>query len=321
VSTYRFVIAAGTFADAAVEQQHLAGQPVEVRIASLESTEQMERETADADAVIVTTNPLPRELIERFGRRLRVIGRAGIGLDAIDLEAARARGVAVVHCPDYSTEEVATHALAMILALHRRLVDADATARGDWTDWRRLKPIRPLGVLTAGVVGLGRIGSAVAARLQPLFGTTVGFDPLVEEPPAGVRLAGSLDELLAGSDVVTLHAALTDETRGLIDARRLALLRRGTILVNVARGALVDQTALVEALRGGRVAAAGIDVLAREPPTADDPILSAPNVLLSPHVAWYSEASERRARTLTVDALLDYLEGRPLRAGRLVISP
>jgi len=314
-------MAEGTFADTDLEREHLAGTPVEVTMAPLHSAEDVERETAAADAVIVTWNPLPRELIERLGPKVRIIGRAGIGLDSIDLDAARDRGVAVFHCPDYATEEVATHTLAMILALDRKLLAADAAARRDWMAWHHLKPVRPLGEHTAGVVGLGRIGQAVAARLAPLFGAMLGFDPFAPAAPDGVRLVSSLDELLAASDVVTLHAALTPETRGLLGRRELSLLKQGAILVNVSRGGLIEQDALVEALHEGRIGAAGIDVLANEPPPRDDPIMRAPNVLLSPHFAWYSEASERRARTLTVDGLVDYLEGRPIRGGRMVVTP
>jgi D-3-phosphoglycerate dehydrogenase len=314
-------MAEGTFANTVLEQEHLAGAPVEITLAPLQTAEDVARETADADAVIVTWNPLPKELIDRFGPKVRIIGRAGIGLDSIDLDAAKERGVAVFHCPDYATEEVATHTLAMILALNRKLPAADAAARRDWMAWHHLKPVRPLSEQTAGVVGLGRIGQAVAARLRPLFGTILGLDPFVVAPPKGVRLAASLDDLLGASDVVTLHSALTPETRGLLGRRELSLLKQGAILVNVSRGGLIDQDALVEALHGGRIGAAGIDVLAREPPQQGDPIMAAPNVLFSPHFAWYSEASERRARTLTVDGVVDYLEGRPIRGGRLVVTP
>jgi D-3-phosphoglycerate dehydrogenase len=321
VTAYRFVMAEGTFVDTELEQEYLAGAPVQIAMAPLHTAEDVARETADADAVIVTWNPLPKELIDRFGPKVRIIGRAGIGLDSIDLEAAQERGVAVFHCPDYATEEVATHTLAMILALNRKLVAADAAARRDWMAWHHLEPVRPLSEQTVGVVGLGRIGQAVAARLRPLFGTVIGFDPFVGAPPEGVQLAASLDALLGASDVVTLHSALTPETRGLLGRRELSLLKKGAILVNVSRGGLIEQDALVEALHEGRIGSAGIDVLATEPPPQDDPIMEAPNVLLSPHFAWYSEASERRARTLTVDGLVDYLEGRPIRGGRLVVTP
>src|SRR5438067_5586884 len=268
-------MAEGTFADTELEREHLAGEPVEITMVPLHTAEDVARETAEADAVIVTWNPLPKGLIDCFGPKVRIIGRAGIGLDSIDLEAARERGVAVFHCPDYATEEVATHTLAMILALNRKLVAADAAARRDWMAWHHLKPVRPLSEQTAGVVGLGRIGRAMAARLVPLFGATLGFDPFVADAPEGVRLVSSLDELLAASDVVTLHSALTPETRGLLGRRELAQLKEGATLVNVSRGGLIDQDALVEALREGQIGSAGIDVLATEPPRQDDPIMEA----------------------------------------------
>jgi D-3-phosphoglycerate dehydrogenase len=318
---YRLIVAEGILSDVDVETEHLAGRPAEVRLASLRTAADVARETAAANAVVVTVEPLPRDLIEQLGPEVRIIARAGIGLDAIDLEAARERGVAVFHTPDYATEEVATHAVGLMLALNRRLVEGDALARSEWRAWAKLKPIRPLSEQTVGVIGLGRIGSAVVERMRPFAGAIVGYDPFVTAGPEGVRLAGSVDELLAETDVLTLHLPLTDETRNLIGARELALLRPGAVIVNVSRGALVDQQALAAALSDGRLAGAGLDVLAVEPVPADDPILSAPNVILSPHVAWYSEASNRRMRQQSVDGILDYLAGRPVSVGRLAVEP
>ena len=164
------VVAAGTFGDVEVEARHLLGEPIDVRLAPLTTAAEVARETADADALIVTTNPLPRNLLEQLGPRVRIIGRAGIGLDAIDLEAAAELGIAVFHCPDYATDEVATHAIAMLLALNRAIVPADRLARREWQAWRRLAlltPNTPLHEQTVGVVGLGRIGRAVVERLLP----------------------------------------------------------------------------------------------------------------------------------------------------------
>jgi D-3-phosphoglycerate dehydrogenase len=318
---YTFVMAAGTFDDMAVEREQLAGRPVTLRVASLATPDEIERETAEADGIIVTTNPLPAAFIARFGPRMRIIGRAGIGLDAIDLQAAARRGVAVLHAPDYATQEVATHAVALILALNRRLAEGDAVARGRWTAWRELTPVAPLYEQTIGVVGCGRIGRAVIERLRPLAGAIVTYDPYVTSAPEGARLVASLDELLAQSDAVTLHPPLTEETRAMIGRRELALMKRGALLVNVARGALIDESALTEALQEGHVGAAALDVLHKEPPPPDAAIMRAPNVLLSPHFAWYSTASERRVRTTTVDGMWDYLEGQPPRAGRLAVVP
>lgn len=316
---YTFVIAG--FGDIGIEQEHLVGQPVTVRQSSLATPDEIRLATSDADGVVVTTHPLTAETIASFGSRLRIVGRAGIGLDAIDLRAAAARGVAVLHCPDYATNEVATHAVALLLALNRHIVQGDLVARTNWTAWRTLTPVDPLYAQTAGVVGCGRIGRAVIERLRSLTGPIVAFDPYVATAPEGVHMVASLDELLAQSDIVTLHPPLTEETRAMIGRRELGLMRRGVTLINVARGALIDESALADALREGQVGAAGLDVLQAEPPPPNAPILHAPNVVLSPHFGWHSAEAERRVRTTTVDGMLDYLEGRPLRAGRLAVVP
>lgn len=315
------MIAKGVLDDVDVERAHVAHRAVDVRIAALDDEERVSRELRDADAVVVTVEPLPRSFIEAFGPNVRIIGRAGIGLDAIDLEAARERGVAVLHTPDYATEEVATHTAALVFALNRKIVDGDQIARSHWTGWAQLKPVRPLSELNVGVVGLGRIGRAVARNLEPFVREVLGFDPYLGDTIKGVRATATLGELMEESDVLTLHLPLTETTRGLIGERELSLLPPGAVLVNVSRGALVDQAALARALNDGHLCGAGLDVLEVEPPAATDAILSAPNVILSPHFAWYSEASNRRMREMTVDGIIDFLEGREPRAGRLAVYP
>jgi D-3-phosphoglycerate dehydrogenase len=318
---YEIVVAEGVLTDVEVEREHLSGRGAAIRLASLRTAEDVVRETESANAVVVTVEQLPRQFIELFGPGMRIIARAGIGLDAIDLVAAREHGLAVFHTPDYATEEVATHTVALILALNRKLFQGDALARSAWRSWANLKPVPAVSGLTVGIVGLGRIGRAVADRLGPFGADIVGFDPYVTEPPAGIRLAANLDELLSQSDALTLHLPASEETSGLIGARELALLPPGAVVVNVSRGALLDQIALVEALDSGHIAGAGLDVLAVEPLPEHDPIATAPNVILSPHFAWYSEASNRRMRTMAVDGILDYLEGRPVSVGRLAVVP
>src|SRR5581483_4653683 len=185
----------------------------------------------------------------------------------------------------------------------------------------RLGRVRPLSKLTVGVVGLGRIGRAVIERLRPFGPSIVGFDPYVNADVAGVELVDDLDALLARADVLTLHLPLSDETRRLIGRRELDLLPPGAAVVNVSRGGVLDQDALAEALASGRLAGAGLDVLAAEPPDPADPILAAPNTVLSPHVAWYSEASNRRMREQAVDGALEYLERGDVSVGRLAVRP
>ena len=312
MSDFQIIVAEGVLTDVEVETEHLTRRPAEVRLASLRTAEDVARETREAHAVVVTVEPLPRSFIELFGPNLRIIARAGIGLDAIDLEAARDHGIAVFHTPDYATEEVATHAVALILALNRKLFQGDDLARKQWRSWARLKPVPPVSGLTVGIVGLGRTGCAVADRIRPFAADIVGFDPFVSEPPAGVRLAATLDALLAETDVLTLHLPVNDATRGLIGARELRSDRVPAPWSSTWRVALCSirpRSPRRSALAGSP--AAGLDVLAVEPLPENDPIATAPNVILSPHFAWYSDASNRRMRTMAIDGILDYLEGRP----------
>src|SRR5579864_12651 len=235
-------MATGTFPDVSVETEHLAGRDATIHLRSLASDDDVESATADADAVIVTINPMPRSLIERLGRGVRIIGRAGIGLDAIDMRAAEDRELAVFHCPDYCTVEVAEHTVAMIFAINRKIVRASDIARHNWSSWRDLTPLKTLSHQSIGVIGCGRIGMAVIDRLRPSAGEIVTFDPWTKNEAAGVRRVGSLGELLRSSDVVTLHIPLTAETRGVIDRDALSQMRTGSVLVNVSRGGLVDES-------------------------------------------------------------------------------
>ena len=219
----------------------------------------------------------------------RVVGRYGVGLDTIDLATASELGIQVVNVPDYCTDEVADHALGLILALTRGIIPLDrGVQRGTW-DFRLAGRVRRPSSQQVGVVGLGRIGSALARRVRALGYDVVGTDP--QGPRDSDTRIVELDELLATSDIVSVHAPLNATTRHLIDARTLALMRPTAILVNTSRGGLVDHDALVEALLAGRLAGAGLDVLEHEPIPSHDPLIGLPNVVLTPHAAFYSEES------------------------------
>jgi D-3-phosphoglycerate dehydrogenase len=260
-------------------------------------------EPSDDVAAILTTPraPVSAELIARLPA-LRIVSTASVGFDHVDLAAAEARGIAVRSVPDYCTEEVADHTLAFLYALLRGVVALDReVAAGRW-DAKGAGALRTLGGLRVGIVGHGRIGAAVARRLHAL-GAEVWANDVVEIRRDGVREA-SLDELLAGCDVVTLHVPLTPETRGLIGARELALMRPDALLLNTARGPVVDVAAVVEALRAGRLGGAALDVLPEEPP--EEPP-AAPNLIVTPHAAYYSAAAERRAVEAAVRAVREVL--------------
>ncbi len=245
---------------------------------------------------------------------LRLVGRYGVGYDIVDVEAARERGVWVANVPDYGTEEVAVHALSLALSLlrHLPLYDRDVRA-GRWHS-ASTGTLYRLNNSTLGVVGLGRIGGTFARRASPWFGRTLGCDPYLEEDawPEGVERA-SLEEVFSESLLVSLHPPLTDETRGFIDRDLLGRMPEGSYLVNTARGGLVVIDDLLWALEEGPLAGAALDVLPQEPPPPDHPLLSNPNVILTPHAAFYSVEAEEEVRRKAAQNVVSWAkEGRPL---------
>jgi D-3-phosphoglycerate dehydrogenase len=315
-----FVTAADIFGGPSLENDQAAGR-ARVRYAALDTPADVARATAEADGIIITTHPFGADHIAALGPRVRVIGRAGIGLDAIDLPAAAAAGIAVINFPDYATNEVATHAVGMLLALHRRLIEADRLARLPWGEQSWLGDMGPLESLTLGLVGLGRIGRAMAVRMRPLVGAIQAYDPASPPLPEGVSACDSLDELLGSSDLVSLHLPLLPETERLLGAAQFARMRPGALLVNVSRGGLIDEDALADALAAGEIAGAALDVFAREPLAPGARILQAPNTVLSPHIAWFSTASGPKVRRDTVEAMITWIESGTVPNGNLAARP
>jgi D-3-phosphoglycerate dehydrogenase / 2-oxoglutarate reductase len=246
--------------------------------------------------------------------RLMVIGRAGVGVDNIDLDAATRAGVTVVNAPTANTIAAAEHTLGLLYALARRIPTADSSLRrGEWQ--RSAFMGQELRGRTLGIVGLGRIGMAVAGRARAMEMELLGHDPFVTEEAAaqhGIELL-ALPELLERADVVTLHVPLTHTTRGLIGAAELARMKPTAMLINAARGGLVDEAALAEALSAGRFGGAAIDVFEREPPT-DSPLLGAPNTVLTPHLGASTEEAQAKVAVEVVQQVLDVLAGRSARS-------
>jgi len=259
--------------------------------------------------------------------RCRIIVRAGVGFDHIDLEAAAKAGIPVCNTPDYGTSEVADHAIGLMLALRRGIVSYHRALTADLHrgfDYASAPLVRRLRGRTFGIVGLGRIGTATALRAKAFGMRVVAYDPHVSrgtEIALGVDRTETLKALLEQSDVVSLHCPLTSETRQMINAASLAAMQPDAILVNTARGAIVDVAALIQALRKGLIAGAALDVLPTEPPHETDPIAEAYRVnadglvgdrlILTPHAAWSSPESIRDARRLAVETAMLYLrEGR-----------
>jgi len=276
----------------APEEAVFAEAGLEVTLARCTTAADVAEQGRDAAGLVVQYAPVDAAALAALGR-CRVIARYGVGVDTIDVEAATARGIWVANVPDYGTEEVADHALALLLALLRGVGRLDRSVRaGEW-DFSLVRPLRRLSTLTVGVVGCGRIGGAFSRRLRALGLAVLAHDPSGVPDPLqalGVRPA-SLDALLAEADAVSLHLPLTPRTRGLVGPAALAAMKPGAYLVNTARGGLVDTPALLAALDEGRLAGAALDVLAQEPPGPEDPVRGHPKVLLTPHAAWYAEES------------------------------
>jgi D-3-phosphoglycerate dehydrogenase len=306
----RLVVLDASFGEIGIESEAAAAYGVSVEDAGGVSGAAVVEAAGTADGVLVQYGQITAEIIEQCPS-WRVIGRYGVGVDNVDLDAATEHGIAVINVPDYCVEEVATHAAALLLAGWRKLAQSrELIDGGRWGDWKVLQPIQPLSSSTLGLVGIGRIGGEVIRLLSPFFGRIISFDP-VQNPPAGVQ-AATLDEVFTEADVISLHCPLTPETRDLVNAERLESMKPGALLVNVSRGPLVDTAALNAALRSGTIAGAALDVLPQEPPDADDPLLSAPNLLLTNHSAWYSEVSLVRLRRLLAQRCCDALAGEPV---------
>lgn len=244
--------------------------------------------------------PVTEQVIAR-APELRLIQKIGTGVNTIDLDAAKARGIAVCNLPGANGRAVAEMALLLMLACLRRLRDLDASVRvaGGWHAAAGLQDrFGEIGGRTVGLVGYGAVPQQLAEWLTAM-GVTVLYCSRTARECSYERLP--LPELLARSDIVSLHVPLTDETHGLIGASALSLMKRGAILINTARGALVDETALVAALSSGKVGAAGLDVFAHEPPSLSNPLLALPNVVASPHLAWLTQETLERCLALAVE--------------------
>jgi D-3-phosphoglycerate dehydrogenase len=269
---------------------------------------------ADADCVITQFAPITAEVIAAM-RQARVIVRYGIGVDNVDLDAARLQSIPVCNVPDFCIDEVADHTLAFILAATRQVVtNCEAVRQGRWKLAVPIDRMRTLRDLTVGIVGFGRIGRAVAQRLLPFGCRLLVYDPVVGE--GDIRAAGaasrSLASLLAESDVITLHCPATAATRGMITARTIATMKPGVILVNLGRGALVDSGALVNALERGHISVAALDVFDPEPIPADHPLLAMPNVIVSAHIASASPKAVRRLRETAAETVACCVRGERL---------
>lgn len=292
------------FPDLSIEEDVLAGTDVELRGEQARTPEEVIEAAAGADGLLVQYADISADVFEAIPE-LEAVGRYGIGVDSVDLDAATAHGVQVLNVPDYCLEEVPTHALSLLLTCVRKISMYDAKIKDGTWDWTVGKPIPRITGSTLGLVGFGKLPQRLIELVAGFDLDVLIYDPYVDAEDIEAKGAEKVtfDELLDRSRYVSVHAPLTDETRNMFDDDAFESMREDAILVNTARGGLIDIEALNRAIRAGDIAGAGLDVLPEEPPDPDS-VIDYDSVVYTPHVAWYSESSiETLRRTVTEDVL------------------
>lgn len=265
---------------------------------------------AQSDALMTRSGTAVTPELVNAGNRLRVVGRAGVGLDNVDVEACTARGILVINAPTANIMSATEHTMAMLLALCRNIPEAHASVkRGEWTRSKFMGT--ELDGKTLGIIGLGRIGSRVTIRARGFNMKVVAYDPYIAD--SAFEKVGAakvtLDQLLAQADIITVHTPSTDETRGMLGANEIAKMKDGVIVLNIARGGIYDEQALADALNSGKVAGAAIDVYVEEPPGKEHPLLNAKNAILSPHIGANTIEAQDRVAVQTSEMVLEALRG------------
>ena len=297
------------------ERLVLAPLGVELRPGQCTSEEEIIALAEGADAILNCYAKMTARVIAGL-TRCRIIARCGIGVDNVDLDAATRAKILVTNVPDYCVDEVSDHALAVLLALARRVVAADQAVKGGTWAVVAHKGIRRLRGQTLGLLGFGKIARALAAKAQALGMRVLAMDPYVDAETMARQDVRAVDfeTLLAEADAVSIHVPLSPTTRGIIGERELARMKPTAFLVNTSRGGLVDEQAVAAALEAGRLGGAALDVLVQEPPPADHPLRQAPNVILTPHLAFYSREAVVELQTKAAEEVARALRGEPPRS-------
>ena len=297
------------------ERRVLAPLDVELRPQQCRSEDEIIALAQDAVAVLNCYAKITARVIANL-TRCKIIARYGIGVDNVDLAAATKARILVTNVPDYCIDEVSDHALALLLVLARQIVGADAAVKGGAWDVVAHARIRRLRGQTLGLLGFGKIAKALAAKVQPLGMNVLVYDPYLE--PAVIAHHGaeaaSFDKLLAAADAISVHVPLSEETRNLIGESELARVKPTAFLINTSRGGIVDEQALAVALKQNRLGGAALDVLSAEPPPPDHPLRQAPNMILTPHLAFYSRESVIELQTKAAEEVARALKGEPPRS-------
>lgn len=292
------------------EREVTAHRGIELVREQATTEDEVVRAAQGADAILIQYAPVTAAVLDALPQ-LKAIGRYGVGVDTVDVEAATARGVAVCNVADYGVQDVSDHAIALTMSVVRGTAQLDRLVRAGEYGLVPVKPLHRVSTLRFGVVGLGRIGAATAVKARALGFTVIGSDPQLE---VGSRTADGVDvvdfeTVLTTSNVMSLHVPLLDSTHHLIDRDALARMTDGAMLVNTCRGPVVDTDAVAAALRSGRLKGAGLDVFESEPLPADSPLLECPTAVLTPHASWYSEESYSEVKRRATEAIVAVIRG------------
>ena len=309
MSRFKVVLTDNIFPDLDIEREMLKN--VDAQLVEVTDPKTLADEMKDADAVINTYAQLEAEMIEGMDH-CRLVIRNGIGLNTIDVDACNRKGIMVGNIPTYCIEEVATHAVAHILTLNRKMIPYDKSVRTGVWDVKKGIPIHSVVGATLGLVGFGKIPRLVATRAMALGMNIITYDPFVsaEEAKSAGAEKVEMDDLLAKSDFISIHCPLTPDTRGMFDYAAFQAMKDGAYIINTARGPIINEPDLVRALEDGLIGGAGLDVLMDDHGGAGNPLFRFDNVVRTPHAAWYSEESILRRRTQTVESVIEVLEGR-----------
>ncbi len=293
----------------AIEQKVLQDICPEIRWHACLAEDEIIAKCADGEGLLIQYAPMTRRVLEKLPH-CKVIARYGVGVDTIDLKAAAELGIVVSNVPDYGTQEVSDQALALMLCMTRKIAQASALVKNGQWDFRLMHPVYRHQVQTIGIVGIGRIGQAMAHKTHALGMKVLAHDPHIkpESLPDYVTLT-SLEEVLRQSDVVSLHCPLTEETRNMLDEKMLRLMKPSAYLVNTARGNIVDEAALDKLLTEKKLAGAAMDVLAKEPGPVTHPLFKHENFYCTPHMAWHSEESAQELKRKAAEEVRRVLNG------------
>jgi len=280
----------------------------ELILAQIKEEEDLIRVCKDADGLLNQYALLTRKVLEKLPE-CKVIGRYGVGIDSVDLRAATDLGIIVANVPDYCVDEVADQALSMILALIRKTVFFDQKAKSNQWDFRQGRPIHRIKGKTLGLIGSGRIGLEVAKRISAFGVRVITFDPYLQKTPEGIELM-DFDTVLKESDFISIHCPLNESTRHLLGEKEFQKMQKKPLIINTSRGPIIDEVALIQALTKRQVSGAGLDVLEKEPPDPQNPLLKMENVIIAPHISFYSEESISELKWRTAENVSSVLLGK-----------